>query len=69
MVKRVRKNRLPVIPGDGVYSMVTTVNNNAFYTCNLLDLKCSHHTHRGLWMILSIISQCIGISKYHAFMY
>ena len=32
MVKRVRKNRLPVIPGDGVYSMVTTVNNTVLHT-------------------------------------
>lgn len=55
-----------------MYGTETTVNNNAFYTCNLLDLKCSHHMHkgkdRGLWMIVGIISQCIGTSKYHAFM-
>ena len=32
MVKRVKKNRHPVSPEDGMYSMVTTVNNTVLNT-------------------------------------
>ena len=32
MVKRVKKNRLPVSPRDGMYSIVTTVNNTVLHT-------------------------------------
>ena len=32
MVKMVKKKRLLVSPGDGMYSMVTTVNNTVLHT-------------------------------------